>query len=851
MTDRFDPPTVREPAEPGRPNEAPPPGREPPTRWQQRGPWPDDPATTLQHRPGAPADPATTLQHRPGAHRRPGAPADPATTLQHRPGAPDDPPTRLQQPAGRRETGEPATVLGELSNRFEPVPGPGGTARLGSGAEAEVWLVRDREQPRLAALKIYRPDPQLDPRETFDMALRDRLADPSFQAHVPLLYGWGWARNDHGAEIPWEAMEYFELGSLSDLIQRESVSGRMGLDRATEIVREIVEALVFWEDTVQQRQIDMSPGNILVRSEHPLNLVFSDFGGVRGIGLSQAVSDLQVKVGYMAPEALGNGHHSKSPYWSLGMICYQLVMGRPIIASHNEDAFRIILATDDIDVHAVPDPRWRLLIEGLLTRSIHDRWGADEVRQWLHHESPGVHRSVRSGPARQTIGFSRQQFDDRRLLAGAMMSEPDRAAGWLMEGGAARLRDWLATFGDRLFDVVNIAGVEHNEWRAHLAVSQLAAAFLRDQRPLFRGQPVDPDGILRLAQDPASRPFLHQLVDGDVLLIAARHNCPHEQCGAGPCQQLQNLSRQIPSAAAQTMERLHAVGMNLSGDERALGIFSVQPATEPEDVDRLYARAAEILISPERAQRIVETVRHGRLPRAAWWRDIERAALHADHRTADGAAAICVAAELTDRAQAYRRAENAYRKTEVRQRAGSTLSWVREQFTRNPSGRQRMFAPPIWIPRLLVFLIPLSCLDPVYWGAVSGSSKPADPSILQTGSQVMQSMHGYTRWSADWLTPWLLTHSPAQPWKAYLAYPVVLLLALAFIRRTRRRSAAGSWLALPATIAGLLFAVGLVMHLLNENLSVFWYSLATLKGLIVLAPLASLVAIRIVAGRNR
>ena len=384
MTDRFDPPTVREPAEPGRPNEA---RRQAVSR--QRGGSNAAPGPTTRpprcSSPRSPADPATTLQP---ARARIAARARPLTRPPRCSTAPvpADPPTRLQRPEGHRVR-SPDGVLGELSDRFEPVPGPDGTARLGSGAEAEVWLVRDREQHRLAALKLYRPDPLLDPHETFDVTLRDRLADPSLRAHVPLLYGWGWAR---------KAMARRCLGSHGVLrarfAQRPDPAGtgygRMGRDRAAEVVRETVNALVFWEDAVQQRQIDLSPGNILVRREDPLDLVFSDFGGVRGIGLSQAIGELQVKVGYMAPEALGNGHHSKSPYWSLGMICYQLVMGRPVIADRNEDAFRIILATDDIDVSAVPDPRWRQLIEGLLTRSIDERWGPDQVLQWLPDGSP-------------------------------------------------------------------------------------------------------------------------------------------------------------------------------------------------------------------------------------------------------------------------------------------------------------------------------------------------------------------------------------------------------------------------------------------------------------------------------
>src|ERR1700744_1167308 len=118
MTDQFDPPTGQQPGPNGPFTES---------SW-----WDQEPSTRLQQRAGKPSsDPDTRLQ------RRPAGPDDPATRLQRRPGAPGAPPTRLQQPGGRRETGELGAVLGELSDRFEQVAGPDGTAQLGSGAEAE------------------------------------------------------------------------------------------------------------------------------------------------------------------------------------------------------------------------------------------------------------------------------------------------------------------------------------------------------------------------------------------------------------------------------------------------------------------------------------------------------------------------------------------------------------------------------------------------------------------------------------------------------------------------------------------------------------------------------------------
>ena len=816
-------------------------GYEPPTRRQPRPPDQAGQPGGLA-RPGS--EPATVFQ-RPAGLRA----VDPQTLLQRRSGPLGDPPTRRQRPT--RRAMPPGGLPDELEGRFEPVPGADGSSLLGSGAEAEVWLVRDRQQDRLAALKLYRSDPLLDGRDTFDAALRERLADPALRAHVPELYGWGWAGEGSGRGLAWEAMEYFELGSLADFVQREAPGGRLRAERAEAILVEIVNALVFWENVVQRRQIDLSPGNILVRRADPLNLVLSDFGGVRGTGLSQAISELQVKVGYMAPEALGNGNHAKSPYWSLGMICYQLVMGRSVIQDRNEDAFRVILATNDIDVSAVPDPRWRLLIEGLLTRDIEDRWGHREVREWLARRPPPVRRFVRAARQTQTIEFAGGQFDDRRLLATEMVFRAEEAARWLSGGGAGELQAWLATFGDQPFDVVHLSGAERDPWRAHLAVSWFAATFLRDQRPHFRGTPVDQDGILRLAQDPGSRAFLHQIADrDDVLRIAALHHCAHPQCGRGPCRELRDLGMRIAGAAAQAMERLTALGPRLASDPLASDVFGSGPPVGPGDVERLYAQAAEVLVSAERAAGIADTMRRYRLPRAAWWREIGRAAVRADHRTAGGAAALSVAAEMTDRATAYRRAEDRQRRMTARQNIAAAFRKIGEQFTRTPGGGQHTFAPPRWIPRLLLVIVPLACFDPVYSGVVAAGGRPLNPSVMKAAAQTMQDMRPYTRWASDWLTPWLFAHWNTQSWKVYAAYPAVLILALAVIRRSQRGSPARSWLALPAVVFGLLFTLGLVMHLLSENLYPLWAAFAGLGALALFAPLASLLAVRIVAGRN-
>jgi hypothetical protein len=71
------------------------------------------------------------------------------------------------------------------------------------------------------------------------------------------------------------------------------------------------------------------------------------------------------------------------------------------------------------------------------------------------------------------------------------------------------------------------------------------------------------------------------------------------------------------------------------------------------------------------------------------------------------------------------------------------------------------------------------------------------------------------------------------------------------IRRTRDGSAFRSWLALPAVIAGGIFAAGLIMHLLASSGYYVWADIGALGIAAFIAPLLSLLAIRIVAGRAR
>ena len=808
----------------------------------------DEPLTRLQgraqplvDRSGLASEPATTVQpgrHRPGVSREDGGRADTAQPhASHRPPSLNDPGN-----------------LGDLQRRFRLEPDDRTQALLGAGAEANVWRAWDNEGGRIVALKVYHHS---DTANTFDTALRERLHNPVWGAYVPSLFGWGLTEDGYGRQVAWEAMEYFERGSLADLLRTEVThGGGLPPERARELLRALVDALEFWEDVIHQRQVDLSPGNVLVRSAQPVQLVLSDFGGVRGTGLSQAIADLQVKIGYMAPEALGGGNHARSPYWSLGMICSELIAGRSIVAGRDEAALRVILATTEIDLGVIQDARWRLLISGLLTRDPEDRWGPAHVREWLDGGSPPVARLDRRPSPEPTraippITFAEQEFLEPAELVRAMTTDHERAADWLQTGGAALLRRWFVSFfADRAYDLPHLAVSTGDLATARVSLAELGVVIAPTAPPSYRGRRLDEAGLLRLAQDPASRSLLREVVEHDVLAIAAGYACGHPGCTtASACHVFRHLNAAIPAATAAAMERLGRLGQRLRLDAMAVQCFGGTELVGSEDVERLMARATEVLLSQEIAREVKAALRRRRLPRADWWNEIGANALAADHTIASGAAALIVADEVLDRAAVYRRAEDHLRREESRQRRTGAAQWLAAQFTRNPAGRGLAFWTPGWLSGALVVLAALSAVEPAYFWIARPEQLPWDTTIVSASRATKAILEPYTQWAPDWFTP-LLIHRLPDPGQAAFAYTTLLVLALVLIRRTRRPPAARSWIGALGAALGVVVAVGFVCHLLASNFQPLWAGVATMGIWVVIWPIAALVAVRILAGRS-
>ena len=308
----------------------------------------------------------------------------------------DDSPTRREIPAG---DGAPATAPGPRRLNL-PAAVTADYEYLcdrSSGGEADIALLRDRRSGEEVILKYYKTGITPDPMAMLMLS----QADP---AHVVRLIDF----HDE-ADGTWEIQEYCPTGSLREWAARRG--GRLDTATLRRVLEEITGALTYLHGLgsgIAHR--DLKPANILVRTEDPLDLVLADFGLAKA---QQAVTHLTSTIKgtwhYAAPEVHAQQSSAKSDWFSLGAMIYEFYTGRQLfsMADGSEigaDDARARCQAHNYSTELVDDPRWRLLVDGLLTWDKDRRWGSDQVEAWMRGESPEVDDGRALEPNRR-IGY--------------------------------------------------------------------------------------------------------------------------------------------------------------------------------------------------------------------------------------------------------------------------------------------------------------------------------------------------------------------------------------------------------------------------------------------------------------
>jgi formylglycine-generating enzyme required for sulfatase activity/tRNA A-37 threonylcarbamoyl transferase component Bud32 len=348
-------------------------------------------------------------------------------------------------------------------------------SHIGAGGMGTVYLAEDANLKRRVALKFLSPGTVQDPEAAARLLREARAASALDHPHIATVYEIG----DHAGQ-PFIAMAHYEGKTLAARLAH----GQLPVGEIARLLAQLADAL----DAAHTAGIihrDLKPSNLMLTTTGHLKVL--DFGlakietGETATQLTAAGNTVGTAA-YMSPEqATGEPVDARSDLWSLGVVAYEMLAGRPpFIGTSALAIIHAVLTATPPPVRTLrPDlpPELEHIVDRTLVRDRDRRTlNAGEVRDL----AAGCHARLSSG---QSAAVARSRVPRRKWIVAAVLACAVAAGGvaWRMERNA-KVR-WAQH--QALPEIIKLAGADQFDDAYRLA--QQAQPYIADD-PLLAEQ---------------------------------------------------------------------------------------------------------------------------------------------------------------------------------------------------------------------------------------------------------------------------------------------------------------------------------------------------------------------------